>query len=283
MTHPFSTKYFLEDLIENTHPTRHSASTGLLIPPWGAGKGIATLALDSFPLTANEVAKATREDPVYGRLLTAVKTGNLNRQDKSLSTFLSVFNSLSIQAGCIIFGSRVVIPTRQQARLLFELHHTHMGIVKMKSLAREYMWWPSLNKDIESIAASCKACAKYKKAPPSAPLTHWPWACSPMERIHVDFADYKGIQLLIVIDAYTKYIWTYIMGKDTTTSKLLRQLDHIFADRGLPMTIVSDNGPQFTSDVCSKHENEGHQARPHTPLPPCIKWNCRSCSGYCQK
>ncbi|CAL4072352.1 unnamed protein product, partial [Meganyctiphanes norvegica] len=106
-------------------------------------------------------------------------------------------------------------------------------LIKMKSLAREYIWWPSINKDIELIASQCTGCAKYKKRPPLAPLTHWPWAASPMERIHIDFADYKGVQLLIVVDAYTKYLWTCVMGQDTTTPRLLRQLDSIFADRGL--------------------------------------------------
>ena len=216
-------------------------------------EGVANLALQGLPLTASDIAKATREDPLYGRVLTAVKTGVFDHQDKTLTPFTSVRNSLTVDAGCLLYGSRVVIPTRQQARLLFELHNTHMGVVKMKSLAREYIWWPGLNKDIESVAAKCEGCAKFKKKPAPVPLTHWPWATRPMERMHVDFAEYRGVQLLIVIDAYSKYIWTFIMGKDTTTPRLLRQMDSIFADRGLPTTIVSDNGPQFTSKAFIEH------------------------------
>ena len=214
---------------------------------------VASLALQGLPLTAADIAKATREDPLYGRVLTAVKTGVFDHQDKTLSPFTSVKDSLTLDAGCLLYGSRVVIPPRQQTRLLFELHTTHMGVVKMKSLAREYIWWPGLNKDIESLAAKCEGCARFKKKPAPVPLTHWPWATRPMERIHVDFAEYRGVQLLIVIDAYSKYIWTFIMGKDTTTPRLLRQMDSIFAERGLPTTVVSDNGPQFTSKAFSEH------------------------------
>ena len=216
-------------------------------------EGVAPLALQGLPLTASDIAKATREDPIYGRVLTAVKTGEFDRHDKELVPFISVKDSLTVDAGCLLYGSRVVIPTRQQARLLFELHTTHMGVVKMKSLAREYIWWPGLNKQIESLAAKCEGCAKFKKKPPPVPLTHWPWATRPMERLHVDFAEYKDVQLLIVIDAFSKYLWTFIMGKDTTTPRLLRQLDSIFADRGLPTTVVSDNGPQFTSHSFKEH------------------------------
>ena len=123
----------------------------------------------------------------------------------------------------------------------------------MKSLAREYMWWPGINKQIEELAQKCSSCAKYKRKPPQTPLTHWPWATRPMERLHVDFAEYKGMHLLVVIDAYSKYLWTSVMVHDTTTPKLLRHLDSIFADRGLPTTIVSDNGPQFTSQLFKDH------------------------------
>ena len=216
-------------------------------------EGVANLALQVLPLTAHDIAKATREDPLYGRVLTAVKTGVFNHRDKSLTPFTSVKNGLTVDAGCLLYGSRVVIPTRQQARLLSELHATHMGVVKMKSLAREYIWWPGLNKEIESTASKCKGCARFRKKPAPVPLTHWPWATRPMERVHVDFAEYKGVQLLIVIDAFSKYIWTFVMNKDTTTPRLLRQLDSIFADRGLPTTIVSDNGPQFTSQMFGDH------------------------------
>ena len=149
-----------------------------------------------------------------------------------------------------MFGSRVVIPTKFQDRLLNELHETHAGIIKMKSLARQYVWWPTLNKDIESI--KCK-CVNRRRKPVSTSLSHWPWATRPMERIHIDFAEYKGVHLLVIIDVYSKYIWTFVMGTDTTTPKLLRCLDFVFADRGLPLTVVSDNGPQFTSKLFKEH------------------------------
>merc|ERR1712055_511919 len=53
-----------------------------------------------------------------------------------------------------------------------------------------------------------------------------------------------------MIDAYSKYIWTWIMGTDTTALKTCAVLYSWFSERnGFPVTIVSDNGPQFTSEV----------------------------------
>jgi hypothetical protein len=40
-------------------------------------------------------------------------------------------------------------------QVLTELHEGHLGIVKMKSLARSHIWWPKIDKDIEHLAKSC--------------------------------------------------------------------------------------------------------------------------------
>lgn len=40
--------------------------------------------------------------------------------------------------------------------VLQELHDTHPGIAKMKSLAHRYMWWPKMNVDIENIVKTTK-------------------------------------------------------------------------------------------------------------------------------
>ena len=69
-----------------------------------------------------------------------------------------------------------------------------------------------------------------------------------MERVHVDFFEFKGKQFLIMIDAFSKYIWTHVMNAETTTLKTLAILYGWFCDRnGFPTTLVSDNGPQFTA------------------------------------
>ena len=69
-----------------------------------------------------------------------------------------------------------------------------------------------------------------------------------MERVHVDFFEYKGKHVLLMVDAYSKKIWTHFMNCDTTTPKTLAVLFCWFcSETGAPTTLVSDNGPQFSS------------------------------------
>ena len=202
---------------------------------------------EQLPLKAKDVAIATREDKTLGKLAAAVRVGVISKQDIDLKPYVSVFENLYIEQEVMYHGQRIVIPEQQRARLLDELHTTHIGIRAMKEVARKQFWWPCINKEIEEIAKACKDCHRYRKKPAPTPLCSWPFAVRSLERVHIDFCEYKGKFLLIMIDAYSKYIWAHVMNADTTTLKTLSVLYMWFTDRGFPSTLVSDNGPQFTA------------------------------------
>ena len=147
-------------------------------------------AWDLVPLSIQEVADATQSCKVYGKLFRAVKDGVLNTKDTDISKFKGVFDSLYIEHNVLHFGSRIVIPTKFHERLLSELHASHIGVNSMKKVVRDIFWWPGITKSIETIAAKCEGCRKYKKNPPPNTLSVWPSARRPMERVHVDFFEF---------------------------------------------------------------------------------------------
>ena len=203
---------------------------------------------DVLPLTISDVAKATREDKVLGKLYNAVRDGQLNREDPELSKYGGVFSDLYIHGDVLYFGPRVVIPSCQQSGLLEELHFSHIGAVKMKETVRKYFWWLGITRDIDNIVQKCRGCQRYKKRPNAEPLCPWPYSRRPMERVHIDFCEYKKRMILVMVDSYSKKIWTHLMMADTTTKKTLATLYGWFCEEtGIPTTIVSDNGPQFTA------------------------------------
>ena len=57
-----------------------------------------------------------------------------------LKPFFHRSYELSIEQDCLVWGIRVVIPTCYQKDILNELHVGRPGIVRMKELARSYLW-----------------------------------------------------------------------------------------------------------------------------------------------
>ena len=127
--------------------------------------------LDDAPVTAKQVATLTRRDPVMARVYQHIQEGWPERvNDPALQPYWTRRLELSTLNGCITWGSRVVIPPQVHDLILAELHSGHPGCSRMKSVARGLLWWPCLDKDIETMVKQCKSCQQGQPLPPAAPL-----------------------------------------------------------------------------------------------------------------
>ncbi len=131
---------------------------------------------------------------------------------------------------------------------MMELHETHPGIVRMKALARSYVWWPGIDKDLEAKVHGCLHCQENQKAPPATPLHPWHPPTAPWKRVHIDYAGPMWNKMfLVVVDAYSKWIDVHVT--DSASSKAtIDRLRRTFAEQGVPEVLVSDNATCFTSD-----------------------------------
>ena len=85
--------------------------------------------------------------------------------------------------------------------------------------------------------------------PAPAPLHPWEWPGRLWLRLHLDFAGpFIGHMFLVLVDAHSKWLDTHIMS-NITASVTTEKLRSIFATHGLPDTVVTDNGPTFTSEL----------------------------------
>ena len=203
--------------------------------------------LQDGPVKAHEIRRWTRQDPMSARVLQFIQSGWPTSVDPELKPFWLKQNELSSEEGCILWGARVVVPPPGRKRVLKELHEGHPGIARMKGLARMHMWWPGMDLDIEQVVCKCEDCQKNQAAPPQAPLQQWSWPKQPWSRIHIDYAGpLQGSMYLVVIDAHSKWLEVFQM-KNATSSTTIQKLRTLFAQFGLPKTVVSDNGSCFTS------------------------------------
>ena len=217
--------------------------------------------IELLPIGFKKLQNATRVDPVLSKVLRYSQHGWPPVGPERLKPFYQRRDELSVEAGCLLWGLRVVVPAVCQTAVLKELHTGHPGIVRMKSLARVHVWWPGIDKDIEQMVRNCASCQALRNTPPTAVLHPWSWPDQPWKRIHIDFAGpFQGSMFLVVVDSHSKWLEVVPMTT-TTTQKTLEVLSTLFATHGLPEQIVSDNGPQFTSvefETCMKKNGIKH-------------------------
>ncbi|EYC41206.1 hypothetical protein Y032_0577g226 [Ancylostoma ceylanicum] len=116
----------------------------------------------------------------------------------------------------------------------------------MKMLARSYVYWPSLDADIESLVRICTTRAMVAKNTVEAELHPWPKPTAPWTRIHADFAgSLEGKYYLVIVDAFSKWPGV-IQMKCISTSATIAVMKKISPFENL-QTLVTDNETQFTS------------------------------------
>jgi hypothetical protein len=109
---------------------------------------------------------------------------------------------------------------------------TQALLIKMKALARAYVWWPGMDSDITQTVKSCTVCQESRPTPAAAPLHPWEWPSQPWSRIHLDYAGpFMGKMFLVIVDAHSKWIDTHIMPS-ITASQTIEKLRIVFANLG---------------------------------------------------
>ena len=204
--------------------------------------------LEGTPVHSGHIKDWTKRDPVLSQVLRFILEGwPTKNNSEELNPYFTKRSELSVEDGCVLWGARVVVPPQGRSKILTELHEAHPGESPMKALAQSYVWWPGMDQEIVKKVKGCDKCQANQSAPAEAPLHPWEWLGLPWSRIHIDYAGpYKGEMFLVVVDAYSKWLEVHRM-KSITLTATIEKLREMFATHGLPATLVSDNGSNFTS------------------------------------
>lgn len=202
-----------------------------------------------LPIIYDDILSETQKDKTLMVIIDAVKSGNKNNINKiEYKSYFNRFFELTVENELLLWGHRIVVPQNLRTNLLDQIHKSHLGIVKTKSIIRSYIWWPNIDVDIEQLIKGCDTCLAVSTNPPKAPNISWSTPNHPWERLHIDYAGpVAGVMLFIQIDAFSKWIEVSVTH-NASTEFSISSLRALFSRFGIPRMLVSDNGSQFTSD-----------------------------------
>ena len=109
-------------------------------------------------------------------------TGSPRDVAPSLVTYKNKQDELTLEQGCLLWGVIVLVPAALQGKVLQELHQTHPGMTRMKSIARSHLWWPNFDSNIEETVRACHLCQATQANLPVAPVYPWCYPAGPWQR-----------------------------------------------------------------------------------------------------
>ena len=157
---------------------------------------------------------------------------------------------------------RLLVPASMQSHII-QTHHDpptagHPGVERTLGLIRQHYHWYGMRKDVEGFVRKCQACAVNKRENQRrwAELQGY-HAGLPMERLHLDVmgpfptSDKGNRYVLAVIDQFTKWAEAYPLPDQTADSTARTVVNEIIARFGAPLSIHTDQGRNFESELVS--------------------------------
>ena len=201
------------------------------------------------PSLIQRIKSTQHEDPMLMKILNSLNEGKLGefRIDDE---------------GALRLSTRLCVPKipELQQDILKEAHHStfsvHPGATKMYQDLKRYYWWKRMKKDIAEFVSKCLTCQQVK-AEHQRPggllqpllIPEWKW-----EHINMDFVVglpstlKKNNAIWVIVDRLTKSAHFIAIRENDSLAKLADiYVNEIVRLHGVPVSIVSDRDPRFTS------------------------------------
>lgn len=200
-----------------------------------------------------ELQKETDDDPILKEIKSYCKIGWPNHKSKcppEQRYFHRLKDDIFIEDDLLFYNNRLIIPNKMRKAILEKLHEPHFGVTKTQQRARNSVYWPNINNEIEQVVISCKICQENAPMNQKEPMISHEIPKGAFVKVACDILEFKGKNYLAVIDYYSKWLeLVELKGKESHI--VILELVKIFASHGFPRTLIADNNP-FGSFECKE-------------------------------
>ena len=196
-----------------------------------------------------EIRDATENDSSMQILIKVIHEGWPESRDKvpvEALPYYAIRDTLSFQDGIVLKGERLVIPEKLRPDIKKKMHMAHLGTSSMLRRAREIVYWPNMNSEIQQMAESCDICQNMTPRQCKEPLIPRDKGSRPWQNVGCDLFSIHNRQYMVTVDYYSNF-WEVDFLTSTSASAVILALKRHFARYGVPEIFVSDCQP-FDSD-----------------------------------
>lgn len=219
------------------------------------------LIVNSLPVSNKKltiIKKETKRDSDLNKLLEYIKMGWPDHKynvEENIREYWSIKDDLFVVDDVIFKNDVILIPPVLRGEMLQIVHEGHQGIDRCKRRARQVMFWPSMSRDIEMYVKRCSICRECSNAPTREPLIPLEIPSLPWNKVGSDIFEYRKKYFLIIVDYFSNYVEVSKLN-NIASSTVIQSMKEIFSRHGIPETVISDNGTQYSSREFRKFAEE---------------------------
>ena len=126
------------------------------------------------------------------------------------------------------------------------IHQQHFRLENSKKRARQALFWPLINSEIENMIKNCPTCLTFRNQQCSEPTIKHPVPQEPWTKLAADLFRLYGHYYLLVVDYNSKFVAVENLNNSQSLT-VINKCKKIFSQYGIPKELITDNRPEFTS------------------------------------
>lgn len=148
-------------------------------------------------------------------------------------------------------GELLLLPKIYHYEVLLTAHgneNGHFGVRKTIERVLEHFFWKNVYNDVREFVMKCEHCLKNKQQGKNIEYPMHLEKRNVWTDLAMDIIGPIGRDkyILTIIDMFSKYLIS-IPLQSLTSGSIIHNLSIVFNKNGVPETVITDNGPQFTS------------------------------------
>ena len=142
---------------------------------------------------------------------------------------------------------RIVIPKALQCKIIENLHSANQGTTSMLARARQCVYWPGIDDDINKHVLSCDLCRKISPSQQKEQLIMTSPPDYPFQKVVADIFEESGYKYLAYADKLTGFVELAYFPTNTSSNAIIKTIREFFQRWGIAEEISPDGGPNLSS------------------------------------
>lgn len=155
-------------------------------------------------------------------------------------------DEISVQNGILFRGQKVIIPKSMRPEMLTRIHSCHIGGNACYRQAKETLYWPNMQAEIKDKVSGCLICSEYTHNQQKESMLSHELPTRPWQIVSMDLFAHREKDYLLIVDHYSDF-WEIELLPDLSADTVIKRCKAQFARHGQPDKVITDNGPQFSS------------------------------------
>jgi len=198
---------------------------------------------------STQLQKCTSQDLVLETLKITVPSGWPERREECQVPVRDYWNyreEIPIHSGILFKSQCVIVPKAMRPEMLSRIYSSHQGVASCLRKAKDIVFCPGMNSEIKALVKRCSTCAEFQARNASQPIQSHKIPTFPWSKVATDLFTLSEKNYIMVVDYFSDFVEVTEL-KDTTSRAVIQALKEQFSRRGIPDTVVLDNGSQYSS------------------------------------